>query len=376
MTGTSLAAPQAAGLAEYLWSIAPDLNAPQIAYAMIDTGAPPLPIDGGSCGTDVPSAPRLDAYGAVLSLDQAAAVTPAGAPVRLAILDPDGAGGFEADDIEAFVNAHAAPSGARDWSRFDANGDGFTGVPGPPRWTSTRVARRAAGAPVLERIGATLDEHNVTDTQGLCYYAYSGLYSGSLPRRTELLPLERCGDLQLEHNFPQRVRAGDGNTLTIDLSSREILDASGSPLGRDGAHLRAHALGRDRGRPSRGHQRRRRVHDDRHAGRGTEPADDRGPGFRPPGRHAARRGHRDRAAGARRDRCHRRLLRAHIGARRQGGRLRRRRPGGLHRQLVDERVRRRRWRLRERNCKRHAHPGRGHAPLRRVWAPGRELGLE
>src|SRR5688500_18783148 len=69
-TGTSMASPQVAGLAMYLWSIAPDLTAPQLRSAMVDTARLPLPNDDASgCGTDVTSAPRLDAYAAVLSLD-------------------------------------------------------------------------------------------------------------------------------------------------------------------------------------------------------------------------------------------------------------------------------------------------------------------
>ena len=52
-TGTSMASPQVAGLAMYLWSIAPDLTAPQLRGAMVATARPALPNDAGGCGTDV-----------------------------------------------------------------------------------------------------------------------------------------------------------------------------------------------------------------------------------------------------------------------------------------------------------------------------------
>ena len=41
-TGTSQASPQVAGLAEYLWTIAPDLTAEQVAAAVRSTAAAPL----------------------------------------------------------------------------------------------------------------------------------------------------------------------------------------------------------------------------------------------------------------------------------------------------------------------------------------------
>ena len=80
---------------------------------MIATSRDPLPHAAGECGTDLPSSPRLDAYSAVLSLDQPASLTPQTAPVRHAILDHNGDGTFDEDDLEAFsTSAGTTPATA------------------------------------------------------------------------------------------------------------------------------------------------------------------------------------------------------------------------------------------------------------------------
>ena len=100
------------------------------------------------------SARRLDAYAAVLSLDQAATVAPAGAPVRLAILDRTEDDKFDDADLAAHAAAIAAGSqGTRDWGRSDLNGDGFTGVGQDPTpfdldpSDSTRAGAPISGCP-------------------------------------------------------------------------------------------------------------------------------------------------------------------------------------------------------------------------------------
>jgi hypothetical protein len=200
-TGTSMASPQVAGLAMFLWSIAPDLSAPQLRDLMVATARPALPIDAGGCGSDVPSARRLDAYSAVLSLDQPVALTPQTAPVRHAIVDHDGDGTFDDDDIEAFASVARSDAGARDWSRSDLNGDGFSGgTPEAPLDLDPTGSPRG-GAPQLEvvmreilGVGVEFDERNVTDMEALCFFAYSDLYKGDPARRTELLdPPRNCG---------------------------------------------------------------------------------------------------------------------------------------------------------------------------------------
>ena len=199
-TGTSMASPQVAGLAMYLWSIAPDLSASQMRRAMVATARPALPDDATGCNTDVPSAPRLDAYAAVLSLDQAAVLTPATAPVRTAILDRDADGDFDEDDLELFSAAARTDAGDRDYSRSDLNGDGFTGGTATAPLDLSLVGSTRGGAPRLEKVNQGIegvsvefDEAAVTDMQALCFYAYSNLYTGSPDRRVTLLePRERC----------------------------------------------------------------------------------------------------------------------------------------------------------------------------------------
>lgn len=224
LTGTSMASPQVAGLAEYLWSIAPDLTSQQLAAAMIATGAAPLSNASGACGTDLPSAPRLDAYAAVLSLDQATGVTPATAPVRLAILDRNAAGGFTEADLQTLVAAlPAATPAKRNWSRSDLNGDGFTGGPGGTAFDLDPSGSTRAGAPLLNTVTQTIegvtvsfDERNVSDIQALCFYAYSGLYTGSPDQRKTLLdPEQRCGAVALEAGGNCSATTAFGRAATI-----------------------------------------------------------------------------------------------------------------------------------------------------------------
>ena len=150
-TGTSQASPQVAGLAEYLWTIAPDLKAAEVATALRRTAAAPLA--GSPCDPTLVSAPRLDAYAAVLSLDQAAPATPGGAPVRLALLDRNGDREFTHADLQIWVSGlPAADPPARTWGRADLNGDGFSGGTRTAAFDlnpagSTRAGRRSSARP-------------------------------------------------------------------------------------------------------------------------------------------------------------------------------------------------------------------------------------
>jgi subtilisin family serine protease len=196
-SGTSMAAPQVAGLAEYLWSIAPGLTAPELRNVMVATAAPPLP-DSANCGTDDPSAPRLDAYAAVLGLDPAGPPSPAGARVRMAILDVTGDGAFTHADLAAHAGARRlSGEGARDWSRSDLNGDGFTGGPATAAFDLNPSAPGAPPEVVTASVDGTIvpfSEGGVKDVQILCFYAYSPLYTGSPTTRTQLLgPGLGCG---------------------------------------------------------------------------------------------------------------------------------------------------------------------------------------
>ena len=199
--GTSMASPAVAGLAMFLWSIEPNLTAPQMRNLMVNTARPGLAITPGPCGSDVPSSPRLDAYSAALGLDQAAAPTKQTAPVRHAVVDFDGDGIFDEDDLQAFSNVSRPDAGARDWSRQDLNGDGFTGGTEKASLDLDPTGTPPQGAPKLEKVrqdiigvSVEFDEASVTDMQALCYWAYSGLYAGDPDERTELLdPATNCG---------------------------------------------------------------------------------------------------------------------------------------------------------------------------------------
>ena len=196
-TGTSMASPQVAGLAAYLWSIAPDLTAQQVAAAIRTTGAAPLPNDAANCGTDLPSARRVDAYAAVLSLDRTSGLSPSTAPVRLAILDHDGNGAFNQADLQRLAPAVRGNPSRRTWGRADLNGDGFVGSTRDAPLDLDPTGGTRAAAPTLrsvtgtiEGVGVPFDENGVTDAEALCFYAYSPLYTGTATARRSLLDPE------------------------------------------------------------------------------------------------------------------------------------------------------------------------------------------
>lgn len=186
--GTSVAAPQLSALAAYLWMLSPELRTRPVrdTIAAIKANADPAGI--------------VDAYATVLSLDQPVAVTPATARVRLAILDIDGDGDFDLDDLRAFHAAYVdsglvlEPS-AQDFSRFDLNGDGFTGGSRKTRMDLDPTGSTRFGAPVASEVFALIggvervfNEVAISDAQALCFYANSALYSGAdLAARDALL---------------------------------------------------------------------------------------------------------------------------------------------------------------------------------------------
>jgi beta-lactam-binding protein with PASTA domain len=206
-TGTSITAPQVSGLAAMLWAVdgaligplhqgnaATLLSTTQVSNTvfLISSTARPL------AAAVSPNNQAIDALAAMLSLDMPEAVTPATAPVRLHLLDQDGNGTFDQNDVELFIlNYYEYPSkfeafqpqpgAAPDFSVSDLNGDGYTGA-----WTTTTfdldpTGSTQYGAPLLNIVseklldGHTLhfDENAVTDLDVMCYYAYSGLYQGT-----------------------------------------------------------------------------------------------------------------------------------------------------------------------------------------------------
>jgi hypothetical protein len=190
--GTSFSAPQVAGLAAYLWLLSPELRARPLAdtIAAIRANASP---DG-----------LVNAYASVLSLDRPEAPTPTTARVRLALLDVDADGDFDLADLQAFHDAYVqvgAPinPSRQDFSRFDLNGDGFTGGTRATRMDLDPTGSTRFGAPQISELfvprgNQTLTFHEafVTDARALCFYALSGLYSGSDAAARDALLADLC----------------------------------------------------------------------------------------------------------------------------------------------------------------------------------------
>jgi hypothetical protein len=194
--GTSFSAPQVTGLASYLWLLSDELrNLPDAISATrraIEENA--------RLGTGM-TAPVIDAYATILSLDTAAPPTPATAPVRLAILDVNDDEVFDETDIQTFLahllDASGSPVAplAPDYSRYDLNGDGFTGGARVESFDLDRVGSTRFGAAVyftdvtqmIEGATVHFNERSLNDLQILCYYAYSPMFTGSAAARSQLL---------------------------------------------------------------------------------------------------------------------------------------------------------------------------------------------
>ena len=198
--GTSLSAPQVAGLASYLWLLSPELR--QLPSSVVKRAIVANARNGA-----------VDAYAAVLSLDASSLSVPTDAPVRMAILDVNADTGFNELDIEDFLRhcyfvdpatntiTTAAPAQAdANFSRYDLNGDGFTtSISRRERFELDRSNVTQFGetfytltSQVIEGQPVLFDEAAVTDVEILCYYAYSPLFQGDPDARRELLA-GRCG---------------------------------------------------------------------------------------------------------------------------------------------------------------------------------------
>ena len=183
MSGTSMATPQVAGLAAYLWTIKPGLTPQEIMDILITTA------DSTDCGGINPR-PLIDAYAAVLALDR----NYPDMEVRRAILDLNDDRLFDEKDVGQFLTEFDTANGAKDYSRYDLNGDGMTGGDTTAKFnlnmdyspTYTTVTQAIEGNSV------SFNENSLTDLNILCYYAYSKLYTGDTDKRKDLLK-EKCG---------------------------------------------------------------------------------------------------------------------------------------------------------------------------------------
>lgn len=198
--GTSMAAPQVAGLAAWFWAIRSDFSSSQLLDLLV-ANAIPTPQGG---------APLIDAYATLLAADDSEALagamgSPLKAPVRLAILDVNEDNKFTLDDAKLFVAAMVANQGASafstattsltkvqtptgekkvDRSRFDLNGDGQVGGSGRARfnldidYASPRTSKYGEAAYKNAKLETVrYDEKSITDIQVLCYYVGSKLFS-------------------------------------------------------------------------------------------------------------------------------------------------------------------------------------------------------
>lgn len=186
--GTSMAAPQVAALAAWIWALRPSLTNQEVISIILRTT-----VTQTACGADDP-APSIDVYSAVLGTDTSLA----DAPVRKALLDVGGAGGstvpdgvFDAADLQRFVQAFATE--ALDHSRFDLNGDGFTGTSVDRPFDLDLNLRFESAARTTGPITRTVDERAATDIDILCHYAYSSLYTGDAEQRRNLVGAA-CGE--------------------------------------------------------------------------------------------------------------------------------------------------------------------------------------
>jgi len=201
-TGTSMASPQAAGLAAYVWALAPRLT-PQELLSLLKTTA-----RYSSLGCSPAPQSVIDAYSAVLAVDDASALQEGGSPgdakVRLAILDVvdgsgslGGNGAFDEKDVQYLVGKVSGSTPELDYSRCDLNGDGWTGGEGTDKVNLDIDYPPTYGSVAQEILGETVtfSERNVTDMQVLCYYAYSNLYTGDeAARDTAMEPVkDKCG---------------------------------------------------------------------------------------------------------------------------------------------------------------------------------------
>jgi hypothetical protein len=192
-SGTSMATPQVASLAAYLWDLRPTLTPQEIKDILLRTA------DASPCGGINPM-PLIDAYAAVLALDRGYA----NARVRGTLLDVVDASGspddydwrFTEKDVEYYLGRFDTDkgAGAKDYSRYDLNGDGKTGgdskakfnldMDYPPTYSTVHQ--------IVEGNDVSFDENSLTDLEILCYYAYSRLYTGDTDKRKDLLK-EKCG---------------------------------------------------------------------------------------------------------------------------------------------------------------------------------------
>ena len=197
--GTSVAAPQVAGLASYLWILSPDLR------------GLPSSITKRTILSNTRNNKLIDAYATVLALD-GTTFSKTAMPMRFALFDVNHDGVFDNDDLDEIlshlfvtnasdITLTPIATNTTDFSRYDLNGDGFTTAGARrERFDLDRLGSTQFGATnysndvheTIEGQDIHFDENSLTDIQILCYYAYSPLYTGDSDARKNLMS-GRCG---------------------------------------------------------------------------------------------------------------------------------------------------------------------------------------
>ena len=210
-----MATPQVASLAAYLWDLRPTLTPQEIKDILVRTA------DSSPCGGINPM-PLIDAYAAVLALDRGYA----NARVRGTLLDVVDASGssddydrrFTEKDVEYYLGRFDTDqgAGAKDYSRYDLNGDGKTGGDTKAKFNLDMDYPPTYGTvhQFIEEAHITFDENELTDLGILCYYAYSPLYTGLNDKRKDLLR-DKCAKITAELTFLSEIEAGGTGDLQI-----------------------------------------------------------------------------------------------------------------------------------------------------------------
>ena len=229
--GTSLSAPQVAGVASLIAATNSNLTPEEIVDIIIATSRNATgEVESYIC-KNAQGQPIVDAYDAILAAG--------GEEARLFLLDVAGAGptsgsndAFDHNDIELFLTEFERDQ--LDYSRYDLNGDGRTGGSTTDRFDldGTNTPSFTTLSLEIEGETVTFDESELTDLEILCYYSYSRYYTGDLNDRRTLLG-ERCGPASfpsfegiLYQTIPS---SGDWDVNLIDpdtLNTRIVVDSS------------------------------------------------------------------------------------------------------------------------------------------------------
>ena len=250
-----MATPQAAGLATYLLAIKPGLSVQKLNEILLIT-AEAVPSSTNAACSNAAASPVINAYSAVLALDEESAVASGDKPravVRHAILDialsdgtteePDGR--FDEGDLIFFINKieegnddFVEGKGVATYGRADLNGDGYVGG----RENKKRFNLDANYPPSFEYAVQTIEERSIhfnedslSDDDILCYYAYSDLYVGDSEQRKSLME-GRCftGKLavyyadSVENDFPGYTSSCEGDST--EEIAEENLDTIPAPF--------------------------------------------------------------------------------------------------------------------------------------------------